>query len=74
MAMSAPEKLTQTILKVTRYMVAEWDLNIHEVLGSLELARLEIWNQWDSDTMPVDPDEEEDDDDALPPNFGNTPE
>tara|TARA_Y100001938_G_scaffold128743_1_gene182898 strand:+ start:847 stop:1050 length:204 start_codon:yes stop_codon:yes gene_type:complete len=65
MATTAPEKLLATIKKVARYMSVEWDMSIQEVLGAVEQAKIELWNEWDSNNLPkefeLDDEDEEDD-------------
>ena len=70
MATTAPEKLLATIKKVARYMSIEWDMSIQEVIGAVEQAKIEIWNEWDSNNLPkefgVDDDDDDDDEIQLP--------
>jgi len=70
MATTAPEKLLATIKKVARYMSVEWDMSIQEVLGAVEQAKIELWNEWDSNNLPkefgLDDDDEDDDEIQLP--------
>jgi uncharacterized protein YajQ (UPF0234 family) len=65
MATTAPEKLLATIKKVARYMSVEWDMSIQEVIGAVEQAKIEIWNEWDSNNLPKEFDVDEDDDDEI---------
>lgn len=65
MATTASEKLHQTITKIARYMAIEWDLSIHEVVGAVESAKLELWNEWESNTLPQEPELDDDDDDDF---------
>mgnify|MGYP003113262609 CR=1 FL=1 len=70
MATTAPEKLLATIKKVARYMSIEWDMSIQEVIGAVEQAKIEIWNEWDSNNLPkefgLDDDDDDDDEIQLP--------
>ncbi|MHC4834445.1 MAG: hypothetical protein ACYTCN_00585 [Planctomycetota bacterium] len=70
MATTAPEKLLATIKKVARYMSIEWDMSIQEVIGAVEQAKIELWNEWDSNNLPkefgVDDDDDDDDEIQLP--------
>jgi uncharacterized protein YajQ (UPF0234 family) len=63
MATTAPEKLLATIKKVARYMSIEWDMSIQEVIGAVEQAKIEIWNEWDSNNLPKEFELDDDDDD-----------
>ncbi|MEC8729653.1 MAG: hypothetical protein VXX66_02460 [Actinomycetota bacterium] len=65
MATTASEKLLATIKKVARYMSVEWDMSIQEVIGAVEQAKIEIWNEWDSNNLPKEFDVDEDDDDEI---------
>ena len=70
MATTAPEKLLATIKKVSRYMSIEWDMSIQEVIGAVEQAKIELWNEWDSNNLPkefgLDDDDDDDDEIQLP--------
>lgn len=70
MATTAPEKLLATIKKVARYMSIEWDMSIQEVIGAVEQAKIELWNEWDSNNLPkefgLDDDDDDDDEIQLP--------
>ena len=63
MATTAPEKLLATIKKVARYMSIEWDMSIQEVIGAVEQAKIELWNEWDSNNLPKEFELDDDDDD-----------
>ena len=63
MATTASEKLLATIKKVSKYMSVEWDMSIQEVIGAVEQAKIEIWNEWDSNNLPKEFDVDDDDDD-----------
>ena len=63
MATTAPEKLLATIKKVARYMSVEWDMSIQEVIGAVEQAKIELWNEWDSNNLPKEFELDDDDDD-----------
>jgi len=65
MATTASEKLLATIKKVSRYMSVEWDMSIQEVIGAVEQAKIEIWNEWDSNNLPKEFDVEDEDDDEI---------
>jgi len=65
MATTASEKLLATIKKVARYMSVEWDMSIQEVIGAVEQAKIEIWNEWDSNNLPKEFDVDDDDDDEI---------
>jgi uncharacterized protein YajQ (UPF0234 family) len=65
MATTASEKLLATIKKVARYMSVEWDMSIQEVIGAVEQAKIELWNEWDSNNLPKEFDVDEDDDDEI---------
>ena len=67
MATTAPEKLLATIKKIARYMSIEWDMSIQEVVGAVEQAKIELWNEWDSNNLPkeFELDDEDDDDDEI---------
>ena len=65
MATTAPEKLLATIKKVARYMSVEWDMSIQEVIGAVEQAKIELWNEWDSNNLPKEFDVDDDDDDEI---------
>jgi hypothetical protein len=70
MATTASEKLLATIKKVARYMSIEWDMSIQEVIGAVEQAKIELWNEWDSNNLPkefgLDDDDDDDDEIQLP--------
>ena len=64
MAIDPTTKLKQTVLKIARYMSMEWDMSVFEVIGALESAKLDIWNEVESDTPPgIDTLDDSDDDD-----------
>ena len=65
MATTASEKLLATIKKVSKYMSIEWDMSIQEVIGAVEQAKIELWNEWDSNNLPKEFDVDEDDDDEI---------
>lgn len=69
MATTASEKLLATIKKVSKYMSVEWDMSIQEVIGAVEQAKIEIWNEWDSNNLPKEfglhDDDDDDDDDEI---------
>ncbi|MGB0141513.1 MAG: hypothetical protein ACPF8W_00415 [Luminiphilus sp.] len=65
MATTASEKLLATIKKVSKYMSIEWDMSIQEVIGAVEQAKIEIWNEWDSNNLPKEFDVDDDDDDEI---------
>tara|TARA_R100001163_G_C4954742_1_gene121020 strand:+ start:326 stop:472 length:147 start_codon:yes stop_codon:yes gene_type:complete len=48
---------------MARYMAIEWDFNVHETVGCIELAKLELWNEWESALELPNPDDEEEPDD-----------
>jgi hypothetical protein len=59
---SPQQKLTANIVRMARYMAIEWDFNVHETVGCIELAKLELWNEWESAIELPNPEEEEPDD------------
>lgn len=65
MATTASEKLLATIKKVSKYMSVEWDMSIQEVIGAVEQAKIELWNEWDSNNLPKEFDVDDDDDDEI---------
>ena len=65
MATTASEKLLATIKKVSKYMSIEWDMSIQEVIGAVDQAKIELWNEWDSNNLPKEFDVDDDDDDEI---------
>lgn len=52
------QKLTANIVRMARYMAIEWDFTVHETVGCIELAKLELWNEWESATELPNPDDD----------------
>lgn len=59
MTITPQQKLTANIVRMARYMAIEWDFTVHETVGCIELAKLELWNEWESaiELPPADEDE-----------------
>jgi hypothetical protein len=45
MAVTPAQKLTQTVLKIARYMRTEWEMSQEETVGAVHVAVLELWNE-----------------------------
>lgn len=45
MAVTPAQKLTQTVLKIARYMKTEWEMSPEETVGAVHVAVLELWNE-----------------------------
>lgn len=47
MAKSPAKMLRETVGKVIQHTAMEWDLSAEEVVGVLEIAKLDVWNRWE---------------------------
>ncbi len=65
MAKSPAKMLRETIGKVIRHTAMEWELTPEEVIGAIEIAKLDVWNRWEdyaSDGKYMEPPHDDDDD------------
>ncbi len=46
--MTTPEqKLVHQLIRFSQYFATEWDLTAMQVVGCMEVAKLELWNTWE---------------------------
>lgn len=68
MAVTPAQKLTQTVLKIARYMRTEWEMSQEETVGAVHVAVLELWNEPEiemDDPGPLDGMDDEEGSDDL---------